>query len=140
MNSIDEIMAQTSQKKKKGSSGSQHAFFGIETEENFQENFLEIRFNSGVTACFSYSQLDWFNYDPDSGIDLTFGDIMVTIIGRGLYPKLFAALKSKRCSWIKEADSQMQDSDDHSCYVQEILITPPPEFDDDSDTSVSDES
>ena len=53
--------------------------------EGVTEHFLEVRFRTGMRTCFSYSDLIWFNYDPEGGfMDLEFGGYLVTVKGRGL--------------------------------------------------------
>jgi hypothetical protein len=101
-------------------------FFSILGGEGLHEEFLELRMRTGNLVCFSYSDLLWFNYDPQAGcIDLEIGGFLINIKGRGLVPKLWHGIKSKRVAWIKEADTEMQDHKDNDCFIQEILITPP---------------
>ena len=103
-------------------------FFSILIGEGMQENFLELQFRNGLQTCFSYTDLIWFNHDPESGcIDLAFGGFLVTIKGRGLQP-IFTGIKQKRVAWVKEADSEMQDHKDNDSFVEEIVITPPKDF------------
>lgn len=93
-----------------------------------QENFLELQFRNGLQTCFSYTDLLWFNHDPESGcIDLEFGGFLITIKGRGLRT-IFNGVKGKRVAWVKEADSNLQDHKDNDCFVEEISITPPKGF------------
>jgi len=104
-------------------------FFSILVGEAIQEHFLELQFRDGTRACFSYTDLLWFNYDPESGVmDLEFGGFLITVKGRGMYPRLFQGIKSKRVAWIKEADSDFQDHKGNEIYIGEILITPPKSF------------
>ena len=101
-------------------------FFSILTVEGTPEHFLELQFKNGLRTCFSYSDLIWFNFDPEAGcIDMEFGGFMVTIKGRGLGIKLFDGLRRKRVSTVKEADSDMQDHKDNETFIEEITITPP---------------
>lgn len=101
-------------------------FFSVLVGEVGQEDFLELKFKDGQRACFAYDDLLWFNWHPESGaLDLEFGGYLVTVKGRGLYPKLFNGVKTKRVGWIKEADLDLQDHDGADSYVEEILIAPP---------------
>ncbi len=101
-------------------------FFSILVGETMQEHFLELQFRIGLKTCFSYTDLQWFNYDPESGtIDLEFGGFLVTLKGRGLGDKLFQGLKQKRVAWVKEADSEMQDHKRNETFIEAITITPP---------------
>lgn len=103
-------------------------FFSILVGEAMQENFLELQFRNGLQTCFSYTDLLWFNHDPESGcIDLEFGGFLITIKGRGLRT-IFNGVKGKRVAWVKEADSNLQDHKDNECFVEEISITPPKGF------------
>lgn len=103
-------------------------FFSILIGEGMQEHFLELQFQNGLQTCFSYSDLLWFNHDPEVGcIDLEFGGFLVTIKGRGLRP-IFSGIKAKRVAWVKEADSAMQDHKDNDTFVEDISITPPKGF------------
>jgi hypothetical protein len=124
---IDEIIA----KKKSGQEtpDKENKFSLIVSGGNLQENFLELQFKNGLRTCFSYSDLTWFNFDPDAGcIDLEFGGFLVTIKGRGLYPALFTGFKNKQVAWVKEADSEMQDNKENENFVEEITVTPPKGF------------
>lgn len=97
--------------------------------EGLTEEFFEIRFRNRTQTCFSYKDLTWFNYSPDEGvIDLEFTGFLVTITGRGLIPKLFEAIKSKRVAWVKEADNGLQDIPEFDHYIESILVTPPEGF------------
>lgn len=103
-------------------------FFSVLLGEGMQENFLELQFRNGLQTCFSYTDLLWFNHDPEAGvIDLEFGGFLITVKGRGLKP-IFYGVKNKRVAWVKEADSGLQDHKDNECYVEEISITPPKGF------------
>lgn len=101
-------------------------FFSVIGGDGLQENFLELRFRIGLKTCFSYTDLMWFNYDPEAGcIDLEFGGFLVTIKGRGLGEALFNNFKQKRVAWVKEADVEMQDHPGNGTFIQEITITAP---------------
>jgi hypothetical protein len=101
-------------------------FFSILVGETMQENFLELQFRIGLKTCFSYTDLMWFNYDPEAGcIDLEFGGFLVTLKGRGLGERLFNGLKQKRVAWVKESSSEMQDHKGIDTFIEEITITPP---------------
>ena len=101
-------------------------FYSVLGGEGLYENFLELRFRSGLKTCFSYTDLMWFNFDPEANcIDLEFGGYLVTVKGRGLGEALFNAIKQKRVAWIKEADVEMQDHSGNPTFIQEITITPP---------------
>ena len=103
-------------------------FFSILIGEGMQENFLELQFRNGLQTCFSYTDLLWFNHDPESGcIDLEFGGFLITIKGRGLRT-IFNGMTGKRLAWVKEADSNLQDHKDNEFFVEEISITPPKGF------------
>lgn len=103
-------------------------FFSVLLGEGMQEHFLELQFRNGLQTCFSYTDLLWFNHDPEAGcIDLEFGGFLVTIKGRGLRP-IFMGVKNKRVAWVKEADSELQDHKENESYVEEISITPPKGF------------
>lgn len=89
------------------------------------EQFLEIQFRDGIRTAFAYDKLGWFNYSPETNmLDLDFMGTTVSIEGRGL-GDLFQALKGKKVSWVKEADTDLQDNEANSCYIKEITITPP---------------
>ncbi|MBK8091535.1 MAG: hypothetical protein IPK32_06005 [Verrucomicrobiaceae bacterium] len=129
---IDEILEQKRKKADKPADGSLQPdgdkFFSILVGESMQEHFLELQFSTGLQTCFSYTDLIWFNHDPESGcIDLAFGGFLVTIKGRGLQP-LFTGIKQKRVAWVKEADSEMQDHKGNDCFVEGIEINWPKDF------------
>lgn len=101
-------------------------FFSILGGEGLHEFFLELRFRSGMKSCFSYEDLQWFNYDPEGGtIDLEFGGFLITLKGRGLGDEFFQAIKRKRLAWVMEADTEMQDNRANNVFIETILITPP---------------
>ena len=88
---------------------------------NLEESFLEFRLKNGMFICFPYHDISNFNYDPDGLIAIEFSGVSVGIFGRGLQP-LYVAIKGKKASWIKEADSKMEDHKDNDCYVEEIVF------------------
>lgn len=101
-------------------------FFSLLIGEGLVENFLEFRFRAGMRTCFAYSDLSWFNFDPEAGmLDLEFGGYLITLKGRGFGDRLFDGIKQKRVAWIKEADVEMQDHVANSVFIEQILITPP---------------
>ncbi len=101
-------------------------FFSILAGEGLDEHFLELKLRDGLRINLSYTDLSWFSYDPEGPkVDLEFGTIFVTIKGRGLDGKLLDGIKRKRVSWIKEADSEMEDNRSNSIYVAEINFTVP---------------
>lgn len=101
-------------------------FYSVLLGEGLQEHFLEFQFRIGLRTCFSYTDLLWFNYDPEAGcVDLEFGGYLVTIKGRGLSPSLFNGIKQKRVAWIKEADSEAQDHPGNDIFIEAITISPP---------------
>jgi hypothetical protein len=103
-------------------------FYSILVGDVVQEHFLELQFRAGPRTCFSYTDLMWFNYDPEGGfLDMEFGGYLVTLKGRGLGGTLFTGIKQKRVSWVKEADSEMQDHDRNALFIESITIVPPKE-------------
>jgi hypothetical protein len=119
--SIDKVLASRGQPSVLGQAAPVPAsegneFFGILVGEGEQEHFLELRLNIGLKTCFSYTDLQFFNYDPEDGsLMLDFGLYAVTLRGRGLGDKLFHGIRRKKVAWVKEADSKMQGScqDEH---------------------------
>jgi hypothetical protein len=101
-------------------------FFSILVGEVVTEHFLVLRFRSGMKTCFSYDDLLWFNYEPQSGtIDLEIGGYLITVKGRGLGDRLFQGIRQKRVAWLQEADVEMQDHSGNAVFIEEITITPP---------------
>lgn len=99
-------------------------FYSILIGEGHQEHFLELRFRTGVISCFSYSDLQWFHYDPEDGvIDMDFGACVISLKGRGLYGRLFQGIRQKRLTWVKESDSDMEDHKDNEVFISNITIT-----------------
>ncbi len=131
--SIDKVLASRSQASASASAAAGPAaegneFFGILVGEGEQEHFLELRFNIGLKTCFSYTDLQFFNYDPEEGtLILEFGVYLVTLKGRGLGERLFNGIRRKRIAWVKEADTKMQDHKGNETFIEEILLTPPKE-------------
>lgn len=89
------------------------------------EHFLELRFRDGIRCAFAYDKMFWFNYAPDaSGMELDFMGTTVVVTGRGL-SELIQPLKSRRISWLKEADTDLQDHEGNTVFINEIYIIPP---------------
>ncbi len=100
-------------------------FFSILLGDGVAEDFLEFKMKNGTRVCFSYSSLLWFNFNPDAGcIDLQFDSVLVTIMGKGLDRKLWQGIKRKKVVWVREADSEGEDTDENEVYISEILVTP----------------
>lgn len=94
--------------------------------DNMEENFLELKFRSGLRTAFPYADILFMNYDPDSGsLDVDFGGFLVTVKGRGLGDRVFDGIKQKRVVWLKESDAEMQDHSGNDLFIDEILVTPP---------------
>ena len=94
--------------------------------DRMEEHFLELRFRSGLRTAFAYSDLIFFNYDPESGsLDLDFGGYLITVKGRNLGERVFDGIRHKRVVWLKESDSEMQDHPGNELFIQEITISPP---------------
>ena len=94
--------------------------------DKMEENFLELKFRTGLRTAFPYSDILFMNYDPDSSsLDVDFGGFLVTVKGRGLGDRVFDGIKQKRVVWLKEADSAMQDHKGNELFIDEILVTPP---------------
>jgi hypothetical protein len=123
---IDQIL----EARKKPDSPDGDKFFSIPAIGTTQENFLELRFKTGLRTAFSFNDLAWFNEDPEAGfIDMEFNGYLISVKGRGLNA-LFTGIKNKQVAWIREADSEFQDHKDNDHYVEEIIITPPKAGDD----------
>ncbi len=130
-NAIDNILESRRQPEKPVTEEVGDKFFSILTVEGTPEHFLELQLRNGLRTCFSYSDLSWFNFDPEAGyIDMEFGGFMITIKGRGLGTKLFDGLRRQRGSSVKEADSELEDPKDNETVIEEITITPPRSADD----------
>ncbi len=128
-NTIENILEERKRRGEAPSGEEEGKFFSVLLGEGLQESFLELRFRNGLKSCFSYSDLTWFNFDPDSGtLDLEFGEFLVTLTGRRLGERLFHAIKSKRAAWVKEADSDFEDHEANEIYIAGIAITPPEGF------------
>jgi hypothetical protein len=122
-NTIDSIIAARRQSQAEESGSEFYALARVDGAEHF----LELRFRDGVRAAFSYDKLGWFNFSPDTGmLDADFMGTIVSIEGRGL-DELFLALKMKKVSWVKEADTELQDNDANATFIKEITILPPPD-------------
>ena len=100
-------------------------FFSILVGDGEEENYLELKMRDGLRICLSYTDLSWFSYDMEKDwakIDLEFGEIFVTVKGRGLGDALFNGLKQKRVGWIKERDTEMQDHPGNKVFIDEITF------------------
>ena len=100
-------------------------FYEIIKVTGMEEEFLELQWRDGSCECFSISRMSRFKYDPARGcIDFRHEDLLVTITGRGLYPALFRGMKKRRVTWIREADSDMQDHSGNPVFIESILVKP----------------
>ena len=100
-------------------------FFSILVGDGEEENYLELKMRDGLRICLSYTDLAWFSYDVEkewAKIDLEFGEIFVTIKGRGLGEALFNGIKKKRVAWVKERDTEMQDHPGNKVFIDEITF------------------
>lgn len=130
---VDRVMKGRKPAEGGAASGEADKFFSIMGGDGLAENFLELQFRNGLRTAFSYTDLQWFSWDPDAPcMDLEFGGFLITIKGRGLYPTLFQAIKNRRVAWVKEADSEMQDHDGNDAFVAEITIIAPKGFTEES--------
>ena len=59
-------------------------YFSVLKIEGVTTDFLELRFRNGAAFFLSYSELDYFNYDPSGVIDMICGSFTVEIHGRNL--------------------------------------------------------
>ena len=124
--SIDKVLQSRRPAETLASETEDGKFFSILVGEATQEHFLELRFRIGLKTCFSYTDLLWFNFDPEANcIDLEFGGYQVTLKGRGLGERLFNGIKQKRVAWVKESDSEMEDHKGNETFIEEITISPP---------------
>ena len=124
----DKIDSILEERQKRQSGESIDSFFFQPVRIEGTEYFFEIRFRNGIKTAFKYDDLSWFNYDPERGIDISFAGNTVTIEGRGLSPVLFDAIKAKKISWVREADTEMQDNPDQPLFISDITITPADDF------------
>lgn len=105
---------------------SANKFYQMMRGENL-EHFLELRFRNGVRSAFAYDKISWFNYSPGGTmLDVNFMGTMISIEGRGL-DDFFTALKAKKISWVKEAETEWQDNETNTVFIKEITILPPRE-------------
>lgn len=124
--SIDKVLQSRRQAEAPAAESEDDKFFSILVGETVQEHFLELKSRLGPRTCFPYNDLQWFNYDPESGtIDLEFGGFLVTLKGRGLGDRLFTGFRQKRVAWVKECDVEMQDHKGNATFIEAITITPP---------------
>lgn len=112
-------------------------FYQMMRGENL-EHYVEFRFRDGIRTAFAYDKLSWFNFSPEgSMLDLNFMGTMVSIEGRGL-DDFFTALKARKISWVKEAETEWQDNNANTIFVKEITILPPKEdFEDVADERIN---
>ena len=105
-----------------------NVFYQTSRVDGADDTFLELRFRNGIQTAFAYQNLAWFNYDPSASvIDMEFTGFVVSIEGRGL-TDLFQAIKSRRVGWVRESDTEMQDSEQITVFIKDITITPPEDF------------
>ena len=99
-------------------------FYSLLVAAGLEENFIEFRFRDGLSLSLPYRSIEWFDHDPDEGINVEFGRCLVTIRGRGLKPRLYNGIKQHKVAWVKEADSNFEDQVDFETFIEEIVITP----------------
>jgi hypothetical protein len=108
-------------------------FFETARIEGEAFHYLELRFREGQKSAFKYEDLSWFDWKPSGILIMNFMGWGVSIKGRGFWPDVFHAIKTRRLSWIKEADSEFQDSPEYPCFVEEIIVEPPDGFAEDEE-------
>lgn len=123
--SIDKVLAAKREASQTPEEVEGEKFFSILVGDGEEENYLELKMRDGLRICLSYTDLSWFSYDMEKDwakIDLEFGEIFVTVKGRGLGDALFNGLKQKRVGWIKERDTEMQDHPGNKVFIDEITF------------------
>ena len=85
---------------------------------------IDFWLRGGNQRAFSYSHLYDIDFNPSSGMKLTFSEHYVTIKGHGL-DKLYRGLKRHRIVYVWEADSPSQLlADEEEAQVTSIEIKP----------------
>lgn len=97
-------------------------FYGLLLGDGVAPAFLDVRLRSGGRLGIDYTNLDWLYYDPEAGtIELEFGSVALSVRGRGL-AKIYESFLRRRVEWIKEADSELQDSKENETYISDIVV------------------
>jgi hypothetical protein len=60
---------------------------------------LEFRFKSGAALALSYAWLSRAEFDPATGIELSYGDVVVTVRGRNLAPVFASIVRHTSFTW-----------------------------------------
>lgn len=102
-------------------------YFSVLKIEGVTTDFLELRFRNGAAFFLSYSELDYFNYDPSGVIDMICGSFTVEIHGRNLR-RLLDAIKGKKVAWIREADKEAEDVPENESFIASIYVQLPKGF------------
>lgn len=102
-------------------------YFSVLKIEGVTTDFLELRFRNGAAFFLSYSELDYFNYDPSGVIDMICGSFTVEIHGRNLR-RLLDAIKGKKVAWIREADKEAEDVPENESFIANIYVQLPKGF------------
>jgi len=108
-------------------------YFSVLKIEGVTTDFLELRFRNGAAFFMSYSELDYFNYDPSGVIDMICGSFSVEIHGRNLR-RLLDAIKAKKVAWIREADKEAEDSPENENFIGNIYVNLPEGFGDEDES------
>lgn len=127
-NSVDSILAEH-RKKHQQEEPEEDAgkYFSVLKIEGVTTDFLELRFRNGAAFFMSYSELDYFNYDPSGVIDMICGSFSVEIHGRNLR-RLLDAIKGKKVAWIREADKEAEDNAELENFISNIYVSLPEGF------------
>ncbi len=81
--------------------------FGIAGDEFMRHvAMLELRLRTGNGHLFAYHLLGRVDRNLSHGIELIFGDAVVTLTGRNL-STLYIALRDQKVSWVQEADERI---------------------------------
>ena len=114
------------EREKREKSGAMEEYYSTTGANGFERKYLDLRFRTGQRTAFNYDNLSWINFDPtDSCLDLDFGDYHLTICGRGLNKELYNDLLERRVTWLREADTDLEDNETPSVFISDLLITPP---------------
>jgi len=83
--------------------GGDYKAFGLTETYNAFLPMLEIQFRTGDRSAFAYHTLGRAEFNPSTGITLTFSDLVVTLRGRAL-DALFVAIRQQQAVFVCEAD------------------------------------
>jgi len=98
-------------------------FYAIEKQTGFQALMLDIKFANGNFQALPYSFITKITFNPSIAIEIFTTEEKCKIEGRNLI-QIYNQLLKHRVTFIKETESEFDDTEESECYIEKISIEP----------------